>query len=503
MDLNGRATSVRIGLMEAQTFITHLGPWSLGKGSLQYKLTRAVAQAIKHGLVNPGIRLPSERSFAQALRVSRTTVVAVYDTLRASGWVESRSGSGTWISSRSSAVTAARSAAQAGVLASSPLLGLLSNQRESDVVDFALGTTASLTELRPELFTLPPDEYASLLNDYRFHPLGLSSLRQAVADYYTNSGFSTHKQQILVTNGAQQAIMTCAALYLQRGDTALMEDPAYFGALDAFRAVGARISSLPVGPNGVSPSVVRDRISATSARIVYLTPTFQNPTGSVMPRSVRKEISRIASELGVPVIDDGALADLNIDGLPPPPLATGNSDAQVLTIGSISKLICSGLRIGWVRAPEPIIQRLARLKSAIDLGSPLLTQAIAARLLGVVSEARKLRRLQLKPRRDLLVSLLRRQLPEWEFRVPSGGIFLWVKLPNGDAREYAQVALRHGVAVLPGPVMSATENHVRFLRVPFLGSPAIIKSGSTRLATAWRDYESNDRRERPSNLTLV
>jgi len=326
--------------MESQALITHLGPWSLGKGSLQYKLTSAVVQAIKHGLLNPGVRLPSERSFAQALRVSRTTVVAAYDTLRESGWVESRSGSGTWISRKSSAVMAARSAVQAGVLASSPLLGLLSNQREGEVIDFALGTTAPLTELRPELFTLPPDEYSGLLNDHLYHPLGLSSLRQAVADYYTNSGFSTHKEQILVTNGAQQAIMACAALFLQRGDTALVEDPAFFGALDAFRAVGARISSLPVGTNGVSPSVIRDRITATAARIVYLTPTFQNPTGSVMPRSARKEVSRIVSELGVPTIDDGVLADLNIDGSPPPPLATDNPDALVLTIGSISKLIC-------------------------------------------------------------------------------------------------------------------------------------------------------------------
>ena len=281
--------------MEAEALITHLGPWSLGKGSLQYKLTRAVVEAIKHGLLNPGIRLPSERTFAQALRVSRTTVVAAYDTLRESGWVESRSGSGTWISSKSSAVTAARSAAQAGVLASSPLLGLLSIQREGDVIDFALGTTSPLTELRSELFTLPPDEYSGLLNDHRFHPLGLSTLRQAIADYYSDVGFGTHKEQILVTSGAQQAIMACAALFLQRGDTALVEDPAFFGALDAFRAVGARISSLVVGPNGVSPSVVRDRITATAARIVYLTPTFQNPTGSVMPRSARKEISRIVS----------------------------------------------------------------------------------------------------------------------------------------------------------------------------------------------------------------
>jgi len=222
-----------------------------------------------------------------------------------------------------------------------------------------------------------------------------------------------------------------------------------------------------------------------------------------MPRSARKEVSRIGAEFGVPIIDDGVLADLNIDGSPPPPLAADNPDALVLTIGSISKLICAGLRVGWVRAPEPIIQRLARLKSAMDLGCPPLTQAIAAQLLGAVGEARKLRRQQLKPRRDLLVSLLRRQLPDWKFRVPSGGIFLWVKLPSGCAREFAQVALRHGVAVLPGPVMSATEIHARFLRLPFLGTPAILKSGVARLVTAWRDYESSGRRERPSELTLV
>ncbi len=489
--------------MEAQTLVTQLGAWSVGKGSLQYKLTRAVSEAIKHGLLNPGVRLPSERSFAQALSVSRTTVVAAYDTLRETGWVESRSGSGTWISSRSSAVTAARSDAQAGMLASSPLFGLLSSQRERDVVDFALGTTAPLTELRPELFELPPDEYFGLLNDHRYHPLGLSSLRQAIGDYYTNIGLRTRKEEILVTTGAQQAITVCAALFLQRGDTVLVEDPAFFGALDAFRAVGSRISPLPVRADGVSPSLIRDRITATAARLVYLTPTFQNPTGSVMPRSARREVSRIASELGVPIVDDGVLSDLSIDGSPPPPIAADNSEALVLTIGSISKLICANLRVGWVRAPEPIIQRLARLKSAMDLGSPLLTQAIATRLMGAVGEARNLRRAQLKPRRDLLVSLLHRQLPSWKFRVPSGGIFLWVKLPNGDAREFAQVALRHGVAILPGTLMSASEGHTRFLRVPFLGTAETLKSGVTRLATAWRDYESNDRRERPSELTLI
>src|SRR3984893_1479048 len=435
--------------MEARVVLDYLGPWAAGKGSLQQKLTRGLIQSIRQCGLTPGLRLPSERNLAQALSLSRTTVVAAYDNFREGGWVESRSGSGTRVCVRSDVVAAARNAAQASVWSASPLLGLLANDDRTNTIDFALGTPLPLAGLPIELFGVSPEEHTALVNDHRYYPMGLAALRQAIAASYSNGGLQTTHEQVLVTNGAQQEIALCAALFLQRGDAALVEDPAYFGALDAFRAVGARIFPIPVGTDVVSPSVIRDRITATAARLVYLTPTFQNPTGSVMPRSARKEVSRITSELGVPIIDDGVLADLNIDGSPPPPLAADNPDALVLTIGSISKLICAGLRVGWVRAPEPIIQRLARLKTAMDLGSPPLTQAIATRLLGAVGEARHLRRAQLKPRRDLLVSLLHRQLPEWEFRIPSGGIFLWVKLPRGDAREFAQVALRPGLAVLP------------------------------------------------------
>jgi DNA-binding transcriptional MocR family regulator len=176
---------------------------------------------------------------------------------------------------------------------------------------------------------------------------------------------------------------------------------------------------------------------------------------------------------------------------------------MVLSIGSLSKLVWAGLRVGWVRAPEPIIQRLARLKIATDLCSPLLTQRIAVRLLGAIDEFRKMRRLQLEPRRDLLVTLLKQHLPEWKFRVPNGGLFLWVKLPYGDAREFSQVALRHGVILLPGPVMSDAEEHVRFIRLPFLAEPETLTSGVNRLASAWRDYQSSDRRLTPSTVALV
>src|SRR5205823_6459070 len=197
------------------------------------------------------------------------------------------------------------------------------------------------------------------------------------------------------------------------------------------------------------------------------------------------------SELAIPVIDDGVFAELALDGPTPPLIASYAPSAPILTIGSLSKLAWPGLRVGWVRAPEPIIERLARLKSANDLGSPLLTQAIAVRLLAAMDQIRLLRRHELKPRRDLMAGLLRESLPDWKFRVPAGGLFLWVKLPAGDSREFAQMALRHGVLILPGTAMSAAEQHARFIRLPFLAESETLRTGLRRLAAAWRDYKSS------------
>lgn len=479
--------------MRTHDLVSHLGAWSVGKGPLQQKLAHALMQAIRHGALNPGIRLPSERDLSHALTISRTTVVAAYDALRDGGWVESRTGSGTWVS-RSGVVTAARGAAQARALAASPLLGLLSAHDAQNLVDLVLGAPLPLSGLPLDLFTLPPEEYGALVNDRRYYAPGLPALRQAITSYYLKAGLATRTEQILVTTGAQQGISLCAGLYLQRGDSALVEDPTYFGALDSFRAAGARIAGVAVEAQGVSPATLRQRIIATSSRLVYLTPTFQNPTGVLMPRVARKEVARIAVDLGVPIIDDCTLFDLALEGSPPPPIAAFAPDAPIITLGSLSKLIWPGLRIGWVRAPETIVERLVRLKIAIDLGGPLLTQAIAVRLLAEIEVVRKLRRQQLKPRRELLAALLREHLPDWKFRVSSGGLFLWVKLPGGDARELAQTALRHGVVILPGPLMSGTGRYASFIRIPFIAEPESLRTGIRRLAAAWRDYLSGPHR---------
>jgi len=487
--------------MDARTLVSVLGVWAGGKGTLQHQLTGALMHAVRGGGLTPGVRLPSERALAQALRVSRTTVVAAYDALRDAGWFESRRGSGTWVRLGSSAVAAARHAGRAAA-AASPLLGLLVDREADDVIDLGLGSPLPLTELDADQFVLPADEYVALMYDRFHYPLGLPALRQAVADRYAREGMPTRPDQVLITNGAQHAIALSAALCLERGDWALIEDPTYFGAIAAFRTAGARLAPLPVKAGGVSPATLRDRLAATAARLVYLTPSCQNPTGAVMPLAARKEIAKIITDSGTPAIDDRTLADLVFDGAPPPPLAVHAPTAPILTVGSVSKVIAPALRIGWVRAPEALIQRLARLKVTMDLGSPLIAQAVAARLLRVLDDARKLRQRQLRPRRDRLMSLLRTQLPEWKFSAPAGGLFLWVALPDGDAREFAQVALRHGVVIVPGPAMSPDEQQSRFIRITFLWDSELLTAGVARLSNAWRSYASIQPRSREQSVMV-
>jgi len=470
--------------MDLPSFVTSLGSWPSGKGALNRKLAQAIQRAIAAGVVAPGVRLPAERAFAKALAVSRATVVNAYAALVDAGWVESRRGSGTYVRRGSRVMHAARE----GVAATSPLFGLISHDRDL-VIDLALGTPYS-SGLRRELFTLGYEEESALLEDRMYYPLGLSVLRQALAKRFTSIGLATSEEQVLVTNGAQQAISLIAALYLQRGDAVLVEDPTYFGAIEAFRAAGARVSSVPVGADGVAPGVLRDRIAATAPRLIYLTPTYQNPTGTVMPAASRKAISKLSAEFGVPVIDDAALADIVLSDSPPGPIAAYGEHEGLLTIGSISKLIWPGLRVGWVRAAAPVVERLGRIKTAFDLGSPLATQAIGAKLIQALPEAQRLRGEQLRPRRALMAQLLKRHLPEWRFRVPDGGFFFWARLPAGDARELAQVALRHGILILPGSMMSAAGLYTRFVRVPFLADPEVLRDGVSRLAGAWREYQT-------------
>jgi DNA-binding transcriptional MocR family regulator len=187
---------------------------------------------------------------------------------------------------------------------------------------------------------------------------------------------------------------------------------------------------------------------------------------------------------------------LPLQGDPPPPLAALEPSAPILTVGSLSKLFWGGLRVGWIRASEAILSRIARRKIMADLGGSLLSQLAATRLLANVAKIREIRRRELREKLDCLTRLLRRHLPEWSWSPPAGGLSLWVRLPRGNSDEFAQVALRHGVSVVPGSLTSPEGGLSDHLRLPFVLEKGPMEEGVLRLARAWSAYAGGRRSER-------
>jgi DNA-binding transcriptional MocR family regulator len=198
-------------------------------------------------------------------------------------------------------------------------------------------------------------------------------------------------------------------------------------------------------------------------------------------------------EHGVPLIEDNARENAPLDDEVVSPVAAyAPPDAPILTAGSFSKVAWGGLRVGWIRGPAPLIGRLSELKAMNDLGSPLLDQAVAARLVPQLDRLRSDQRTMLNRNLALASALLNELLPSWRWRRPRGGPSLWVELPCGTASAYSQVALRYGVEVIPGEQMSPTGGDQRNLRLPYTAEPPVLEETMRRLAQAWDTYAPSD-----------
>ncbi|KUH40676.1 MULTISPECIES: PLP-dependent aminotransferase family protein [Streptomyces] len=455
--------------------VARLGRWSAGRGPLYLLLAARFRQLIDEGVLVPGALLPPDRRLAGALAVGRTTVVAAYDTLRQEGRLVRRQGSGTRVAS------AALPPGPRVRETSNPLfLHLL--EAPDDVI---LMSCAAPLDPPPELaeayrtVTLPP-------GDLGYHPAGLPVLREAVAERYRARGVPTGPEQVLVTTGAQQGLSLLVRMLVAPGDGVLVEAPTYPGALDLFREAAAVLHPVAVGPDGVDVAGAVAVMERHRPAFAYVVPRFQNPTGSLLPPLAGRRLVEAANGLGVPLVDDEVLTDLAFaPGTPPPSLS---SYGEVIGVGSLSKVVWGGLRIGWVRGPAPLIARLARLKAIHDLGSDVPAQRVAAQMLGGFAPIVAARVRALRAGHDHLRAELARLLPSWSCPPAEGGQTLWVRLPHGDGVAFAQVALRHGVAVLPGVTMDALGGSTRRLRLHFLLPPDVLSEAVGRLARAWSEY---------------
>jgi DNA-binding transcriptional MocR family regulator len=460
---------------------------------MRAQLADALAEAATSGALKPGTRLPSERALARQLAVSRSTVVAAYETLRAAGLVDSRHGSGTYVATATSSGGADDDLNRLGTPVFRPLLA--DDNLDQSIISLALATVPGAPAIAEEMVKMA-DTVPALLEETGYWAAGLPALRRAIAALLSSEGLLTDASQVLVTTGAHQAISLCASLLVKPGDLVVVEDPTYPGCVDSFAAAGARFAAMPVDDQGADVNRLPAILRAEPPAAIYVMPSYQNPTGRALADHRRRQLAELTARTGVPIIEDNALAHARLSDTPPLPAvasylpATGR-DAPIITVGSLSKSLWGGLRVGWLRAPEPWFSRLARRKVASDLGSGVLDQAIAAGLLGRLPELAAQGSDLLRRRLASTEELLRLRLPTWTWEPPQGGGSLWVHLPSADTEAFARVALRHGVEIIGGAAFSPTDTCGDHLRLPFACDPGVMAEAVDRLAAAWAAYTTS------------
>lgn len=466
---------------QASRVVEALGEWKLGTGPLFERLADAMREAIERGTIPFGTRLPSERALAQELGLSRSTVVAAYERLKAERRAHTVRGSGTYVGGET-AIEAGRT------IAAAHLISIVDNREgPSRVVEFTVAALPGSREIVRANEAVARNLGALAYATPGYLPLGLPELRRQIARTYTQRGLPTDEQQILVTTGAQQAIYLVAQLF--RGLRIAMEDPTNPASIDAFRANEAEIVALEIDDDGARVAALEGLARAATPGAVYVAATYNNPTGTCLSLERRRLLVALAREHRFTVVEDETLCDISLDDAePPPPIASLDPAAAVISIGSACKLFWGGLRIGWIRASVDVIAQLYPFKTVADLGTSLVSQALTAELLPARERVRAERRRQLNARYETITERLGRLLPRWEWRRPQGGWSLWIALPQGNAAAFAQYAARYGVKVAPGSVFAVGEGHERRIRLPFVLEPDELAAGVERLARVWEMY---------------
>jgi len=412
-------------------------------------------------------RLPSERDLAVALGHSRTTTTAAYDVLRAEGWLASRRGAGSWTA-------------------------LPPDAARAEVLPLAAGGSLDLAVAAlpapPELADCAMEAAAELprhLGGHGYGAAGLPALREAVAAGYAARGLPTTADQVLITAGALHAVDLVLRLLISPGDTVLAESPSYPAALEALRAHGARPLHLPVDvTTGWDLTVLRATLRRAAPTLAYLIPDF-GPSGALVPGPQRAALVAAARRAGTWVVADETFADLGFAPADaPPPLAASDTDGRVLTLGSASKAFWGGLRVGWVRTTPELVHRLAAVRVAVDMASPVLEQLVVVRLLERAAGLLATRRALLAERCDLLRGLVAAELPGWSVPRPAGGMALWATLASPVSSGLAARAAQEGVRLAPGPRFGAPGTLERHTRLPFTLPPADLAEAVRRLAVA-------------------
>jgi DNA-binding transcriptional MocR family regulator len=440
-----------------------------------YIQLRDQLRALVHsGELRSGDRIPASRELAGQLGVHRTTVANAYAELESEGLIQGHVGRGTFICGApvKQFSPPPRSNGNGGAMRWD---SLFADERGDESLsrlmpDVPPGAIA-FTAARPAEEFFPLEEFRCCANAVlrregrRVLQLGSTDgygpLKSVLLDMFRSEGLNIRAEQLLITDGCQQAIDLLCKAFLRPGDSVALENPAYPGAIAIFS--GARVRTLAVGVEtdpartgqvGLDVDALEAVLLQNRVKFIFVTPDFHNPTGTALPAAGRRRLLELAARYQAPVIEDGIYSRLRLRGTPVPPLKTLDTSGNVIQIDSFSKIAFPGLRVGWCIGAESAIERLRLVKQSTDLHTDQLSQAAMAEFIRRGYLARHITKMK-KVYRSRLAAMeeaLEKHMPDstaWTH--PEGGMTLWVTLPPGfDAGELLIHARERGILFLPG-----------------------------------------------------
>jgi GntR family transcriptional regulator / MocR family aminotransferase len=432
-----------------------------------------------------GTRLPSLRRLAKDLGVSRITVEAAYEALQAQGLIEARARSGTFVTGHAASARPDTRHARPRELpwearlapgahpARERMLGQVFKSAATAGVNFAWG--AGDPALFPvEAFRVIIDRVLRRAGGVALGPAetqGDPALREAFAAYLRKLDLAVGADDIVVTTGSQQAIELVVGALVRPGDRVIVEEATWPGALGTLEAARAEIVGVPVDDHGMRLDALEEALARGGARLIYTIPTFQNPTGTVMPAARRHELLRLARRAGVPILEDDALREVRF-GVPlPPPLATLEGSGNVIYTGSFSKSVLPAARLGYLVAPPRLRAWAVTRKRSLDMFCPPLMQRAMAEYLESGQAVRfwkKIARVYTRRLRAMEDALARSFPRRAGWRRTAGGPVMWIRLPEGvSVRRLFDEAMRAGVSFAPGEAFFVEPADQPYMRLNF------------------------------------
>jgi len=482
---------------------------------LYLQIRNQIRQLILSNELPPGFRLPPERKLAASLGVNRTTIVNAYHELEADDLIRPHVGKGTIVNSpppyEHSSVDRLVIDDNAELLRSpvqpmawqnfytsqsermyNPVLAsILDEIGEEDQISFALGSPAGeyypLEQFRKiSQKVMQPGNWQA----FEYGPtIGHYPLRKYLADWLGHRGIRTQAQNVMILSGSQQGLDLLTKVFLEPGDYVVMEEPSFMGAIGVFKAAGARILTVPMDQEGIRTDLLEQLLSRHRPKFIYTLPTFQNPTGTKMSLSRRHELLKLAYQYHIPIVEDDPYSELYYENQPSPSLKSLDEHGHVIYLGTFSKILFPGLRLGWCVAPPPVLEQLSLAKQHVDLHTSTTAQWVMTEFCnqGLLDEHLPIVRNQYMRQRNAMVNALTEFAPQdLSWTVPEGGYYLWCELPPGmKAATLLTKAAEKKVTFVPGNAFYVNSGGKDRIRLCFSRhSETTILEGISRLCEA-------------------